>query len=71
MIEGEIDAWIDGELHHLKRLETSRRSRQGPASVTPSYPLHPGRRNDIAWSRWWDDVPQRPRGAHDGKPQPR
>jgi uncharacterized cupin superfamily protein len=31
------------------------------------YPLDPGRRNDMPWRRWWDDVPLRPRGAHDGK----
>jgi uncharacterized cupin superfamily protein len=33
------------------------------------YPLNPGRRNDIPWSRWWDDVPARPQGAHDGNPR--
>ncbi len=35
------------------------------------YPLNPGRRSDMPWSRWWDDVPKRPQGAHDGKPRPR
>jgi uncharacterized cupin superfamily protein len=33
------------------------------------YPRHPQRRADMPWSHWWDDVPARPRGAHDGKPE--
>ena len=32
------------------------------------YPLHPSRRGDMAWSSWWDDVPARPLGPHDGLP---
>jgi uncharacterized cupin superfamily protein len=32
------------------------------------YPLHPNRRGDIPWSQWWDDIPARPQGPHDGKP---
>jgi len=32
------------------------------------YPLHPSRRNDMTWSEWWDDVPVRPQGPHDGRP---
>lgn len=32
------------------------------------YPLHPQRRADMPWSHWWDDVPARPQGAHDGLP---
>src|SRR5712692_5928473 len=32
------------------------------------YPVNPERRNDMPWSRWWDDVPARPRGPHPGKP---
>ena len=35
------------------------------------YPLHPGRRGDMPWSRWWDELPKRPQGPHDGKPRPR
>ncbi|HEX7488064.1 MAG TPA: cupin domain-containing protein [Anaeromyxobacteraceae bacterium] len=94
VIEGEIDAWIDGELHHLKA---------GDFAAFPSgtgichtfindgdrealllsggeadkshnrifYPLHPGRRGDMPWSRWWDELPKRPQGPHDGKPRPR
>jgi uncharacterized cupin superfamily protein len=32
------------------------------------YPLHPGRRNDMPWSHWWDDIPVREQGPHDGLP---
>jgi uncharacterized cupin superfamily protein len=32
------------------------------------YPLHPQRRGDMPWSHWWNDVPLRPQGPHDGKP---
>jgi len=32
------------------------------------YPLDPSRRNDMPWSAWWDDVPARPQGPHDGLP---
>jgi uncharacterized cupin superfamily protein len=32
------------------------------------YPLHPGRRDDMPWSHWWDDIPLRPQGPHDGLP---
>jgi uncharacterized cupin superfamily protein len=32
------------------------------------YPLHPGRKADLTWSDWWDDVPRRPQGPHDGLP---
>jgi uncharacterized cupin superfamily protein len=32
------------------------------------YPLHPGRRDDLPWSAWWDDVPKRRQGKHDGRP---
>ena len=94
VIEGEVDAWIDGELHHMKA---------GDLAAFPSgtgvchtfindgdrdalllaggeadkaanrifYPLHPGRRGDLPWSRWWSDVPKRQLGAHDGKPRKR
>jgi uncharacterized cupin superfamily protein len=94
VIEGEIDAWIDGELHRMKA---------GDLAAFPSgtgichtfindgdrdalllsggeadkagdriyYPLHPGRRGDMPWSRWWADVPPRALGPHGGKPRPR
>lgn len=32
------------------------------------YPLHPQRRGDMPWSQWWEDVPKRPQGQHDGLP---
>ncbi|MEZ4410025.1 MAG: hypothetical protein R3A52_26655 [Polyangiales bacterium] len=32
------------------------------------YPLHPSRRADLPWSAWWDDVPARSLGPHDGLP---
>lgn len=35
------------------------------------YPLHPARRADMPWSAWWDDVPTRPNGPHDGLPDAR
>ncbi len=94
VIEGEIDAWIDGELHRMKA---------GDLAAFPSgtgichtfindgerdvlllvggeadkpedrifYPLNPERRDQMAWSRWWEDVPERKQGAHDGKPRRR
>lgn len=94
VVEGEVDAWIDGTLHHLKA---------GDLAAFPSgtgichtflndgdrdalllaggeaekdenrifYPLHPGRRGDLPASAWWDDVPTRPQGPHDGKPRRR
>jgi uncharacterized cupin superfamily protein len=94
VVEGEVDAWIDGELHRMKA---------GDLAAFPSgtgichtvlndgdrealllvggeadkahnqivYPLDPGRRDDLPWSRWWEEAPRRPRGPHDGKPRPR
>ena len=32
------------------------------------YPLHPGRKDDMPWSHWWDDIPLRAQGPHDGLP---
>ncbi|HET7825999.1 MAG TPA: cupin domain-containing protein [Anaeromyxobacter sp.] len=32
------------------------------------YPLHPQRRGDMPWSSWWEDIPLRPQGPHDGRP---
>ncbi|HUL58471.1 MAG TPA: cupin domain-containing protein [Anaeromyxobacteraceae bacterium] len=94
VIEGEIDAWIDGELHRMRAgdfaafpagtgichtfINDGERDALllsgGEADKSHNricYPLHPGRRSDMPWSRWWDDAPERPRGAHDGKPRPR
>jgi uncharacterized cupin superfamily protein len=32
------------------------------------YPLHPQRRDDLPPSEWWDDIPKRDLGPHDGMP---
>lgn len=32
------------------------------------YPLNPSRRQDLKASSWWDDVPRRELGPHDGLP---
>ncbi len=32
------------------------------------YPLHPQRRADLPASRWWNDVPHREQGPHEGRP---
>jgi len=91
VIDGEVDAWIDGTLHPMKVgdlaafpagtgvchtfLNNGEREATllvgGAASKSDNrifYPLHPHRRGDMPWSHWWDDVPSRPQGPHDGKP---
>lgn len=91
VIDGEVDAWIDGALHPMKAgdlaafpagtgishtfLNNGAREATllvgGEASKPDNrifYPLHPHRRGDMPWSHWWDDVPSRPLGPHDGKP---
>jgi uncharacterized cupin superfamily protein len=94
VLEGEVDAWIDGEIHRM---------RAGDLAAFPAgtgichtfindgshsalllvggertksdnriyYPLNPERRSDLPWSEWWDDVPARPFGPHDGRPRSR
>jgi uncharacterized cupin superfamily protein len=32
------------------------------------YPLNDERRSQMPWSEWWEDVPNRERGSHSGKP---
>jgi uncharacterized cupin superfamily protein len=94
VVEGEIDAWIDGELHRMKAGDFAAfpsgtgichtfindgehdalllsGGEADKASDRIFYPRHLGRRGDMPWSRWWDDVPQRPQGPHDGRPRPR
>lgn len=94
VIEGEISAWIDGEVHRLKAgdfvafpagtgichtfINDGERDAcllsGGEADKSDNriyYPLNPERRSDMPRSRWWEDVPQRRRGAHDGKPRRR
>jgi uncharacterized cupin superfamily protein len=94
VIEGNVDAWIDGELHPMTtgdlaafpsgtgightfinnsdsevRLLAGGECSKSDSRIT--YPLNPDRRNDMPWSHWWDDVPVRVQGPHDGKPNPR
>ena len=94
VVEGEIDAWIDGELHRMKAGDLAAfpagtgichtfindgdrdalllsGGEADKADNQIHYPLNPGRRDDLPWSRWWDEVPQRPHGPHDGKPRRR
>jgi uncharacterized cupin superfamily protein len=91
VLEGEVDAWIDGVLHAMRPgdfaafpsgtgishcfLNNSERDVLllvgGESSKRDSriyYPLHPQRRDDMPWSGWWDDVPKRRFGSHDGMP---
>jgi uncharacterized cupin superfamily protein len=65
VLDGEVDAWIDGELHPMK------------AGDLAAFPAGTGichsflNNGDMAWSEWWDDVPARPLGPHDGRPRRR
>ena len=91
VLDGDVDAWIDGTLHPLRAgdfaafpagtgichcfLNNSERDALllvgGEASKPDNrifYPLHPGRRDDLPSSEWWDDVPKRPMAPHDGMP---
>jgi uncharacterized cupin superfamily protein len=92
VLEGEVDAWIDGELHPMRKGdliawpagtgichtilndgdEEALLLAGGEAGKPDSriyYPLHPGRKEDMPWSSWWDDVPARKQGEHDGLPR--
>jgi uncharacterized cupin superfamily protein len=94
IIDGEVDAWIDGELYPMKGGDIAAFPSEtgichtfinngerealllsgGEADKAENriyYPLHPGRREDIPWSRWWTDIPARPQGPHDGNPRAR
>ena len=91
VIDGEVDAWIDGHVHRM----TSGDLAAFPAGTGIShcfinngerevlllvggeapkqgsrifYPLNPSRRADMKPSDWWDDVPKRALGPHDGLP---
>ena len=91
VLEGEVDAWIDGEIHAMRPgdlaafpagtgichcfLNNSEHDALlivgGEASKSDNriyYPLHPGRRDDLPASEWWEDVPKRKLGSHDGMP---
>jgi uncharacterized cupin superfamily protein len=91
VLEGEVDCWIDGEIHKMVRGDLAAFPAGtgiahcflnngdedvvllvgGEAPKSDSrifYPVNPGRRADLPWSSWWDDVPERPLGPHDGLP---
>ena len=91
VIKGELDVWLDGELHRVRGgdfiafpagtgishtlINDGDRDalllaggERGKSDSRIYYPVNPERKNDIVWSSWWNDVPQRPRGPHPGKP---
>jgi len=91
VLDGDVDAWIDGTLHPMKVgdlaafpagtgvchtfLNNGEREATllvgGEASKSDNrifYPLHQDRRGDMPWSHWWEAVPSRPKGPHDGMP---
>ncbi len=94
VIEGELDAWIDGHLHHMKAGDLAAfpagtgichtfindgdaealimvGGQAGTRDNRIYYPLNPERRPQVTWSQWWDDIPLREQGPHDGKPRRR
>lgn len=94
VLEGEIEAWIDGHLYTMvagdlaafpagtgishTMINQAERDAVllvgGEASQRANkiyYPLNPERRSQIAWSQWWEDVPRRELGPHDGRPRKR
>jgi len=93
VLEGAVDAWIDGHLHRMQAgdlaafpagtgiCHTFINNGEGTAMMlvggerTKSdnrifYPHNGERRAQMPWSHWWDDVPERALGPHDGKPTP-
>lgn len=91
VIDGEVDAWVDGHVHRMTSgdlaafpagtgishcfINNSEREALllvgGEAARKGSrifYPLNPSRRQDMKPSDWWDDVPKRELGPHDGLP---
>ena len=94
VIDGEVDAWIDGNVHkmsvgdlaafpagtgisHCFINDGDREALLLVGGEAPKpgnrifYPLNPSRRSDMNSSDWWDDVPRRELGPHDGLPDPR
>ncbi len=92
VLEGEVDAWIDGVLHEMRPgdfaafpagtgichcfINNGKHEALllvgGEASRPDNriyYPLHPKRRDDLPSSEWWDDIPKRRLGPHDGMPE--
>ena len=91
VIEGEVDAWIDGHLHRMAAGDfcafpagtgishcfINNGAREalllvgGEASKPDNriyYPVNLSRRADMKAGDWWDDVPRRELGPHDGMP---
>ncbi len=88
VLEGDVDAWIDGELYALTAgdlaafpantgiahaiLNNSDRDAllfvggENKPDTRIFYPLHPERRQQMPWSRWWETCPRREIGDHDG-----
>jgi len=94
VLEGEVHAWVDGEVYPMKEGDLAAfpcgtgishtflndgekdavllvGGERGKSDSRIFYPLHPQRKDDMAWSAWWDDVPARPLGPHDGAPKRR
>jgi uncharacterized cupin superfamily protein len=94
VLEGEIDAWNDGELYRMRAgdfiawpagtgiahtmINNGTKDAlllAGGEGDRPAarifFPFHPERRAQMPWSRWWDDVPKRRMGKHDGLPDAR
>lgn len=90
VLEGEIDAWIDGTLHRMRAgdlagfpagtgichafLNNGDRDALllvGGERTKPTnrlyYPRNPERRARMQPGQWWDDIPRRPQGDHDGR----
>jgi len=94
VIDGEVDVWIDGNLHRMgvgdlaafpagtgichcfiNNGERDVLLLVGGEAAKPGsrifYPLNPSRRSDLKPADWWDDVPARELGPHDGLPDAR
>ena len=94
VLEGEIDAWVDGQLHRMGPGDLAAFPAGtgvchtfinngdadallligGEASRRDNriyYPKNPERRGQLPWSAWWEDIPLRDQGPHDGRPAPR
>ena len=91
VVEGQVDAWIDGHLHRMQAGDLAafpagtgichtfinNGDREALLLVGGEawkednrifYPLNPSRRVDLKAEEWWDDVPGRELGPHDGLP---